>query len=65
MKFFQIFFSCLFLIGLINNQKINGQIGAAQLNIMGTIQDGGSPHIGCEKKCCKFISEKDKNNYED
>ena len=61
MKFFQIFFSCVFLIGLINNQKINGQIRAAQLNIMGTIQDGGSPHIGCEKKCCKFISEKDRN----
>lgn len=23
--------------------------------ILGTLQDGGSPHIGCEKECCKNI----------
>ena len=25
------------------------------LVILGTLQDGGSPHIGCEKDCCKKI----------
>ena len=26
--------------------------------ILGTIQDAGSPHIGCKKKCCKELFEK-------
>lgn len=26
---------------------------APYLLILGTLQDGGSPHIGCEKECCK------------
>ena len=25
------------------------------LTILGTVQDGGSPHIGCEKDCCKEL----------
>ena len=32
------------------------------LIILGTVQDGGSPHIACEKKCCeKLFSNPDKN----
>lgn len=27
----------------------------AQLVILGTLQDGGSPHIGCARDCCKNI----------
>ncbi|MFQ3340384.1 MAG: pyrroloquinoline quinone biosynthesis protein B [Flavobacteriaceae bacterium] len=27
------------------------------LIILGTLQDGNSPHLGCEKKCCKFLNE--------
>lgn len=26
--------------------------GAVSLYILGTVQDGGSPHIGCQKSCC-------------
>ena len=26
------------------------------LIILGTLQDGGSPHLGCEKDCCKTIN---------
>lgn len=26
-----------------------------ELVILGTIQDGGSPHIGCKKECCKDL----------
>ncbi len=44
-----------------NNQKIKEDIGtknAASLVILGTVQDGGSPHIGCRKNCCKKLFEK-------
>ena len=26
------------------------------LKVLGTVQDGGSPHIGCQKSCCKDLS---------
>ncbi|AWX43549.1 hypothetical protein HME9304_00538 [Flagellimonas maritima] len=28
------------------------------LYILGTVQDGGSPHIGCKKNCCSSLFEK-------
>ena len=46
-KYFRIYFC---LICLINYQIIKGQKSSLRLNIIGTIQDGGSPHIGCKKK---------------
>ena len=30
------------------------------LHILGTVQDGGSPHLGCKKDCCLNLSEQDK-----
>ena len=51
----------ILLFSLIFYQSINGQKSSLRLDIIGTIQDGGSPHIGCEKKCCKSLSEKEKN----
>lgn len=30
------------------------------LKILGTLQDGGSPHIGCQKKCCKTLTLQEK-----
>jgi len=51
----------LLLFSLIFYQIINGQKSSLRLNVIGTIQDGGSPHIGCEKKCCKFLSQEEKN----
>ena len=30
------------------------------LVILGTIQDGGSPHIGCQKDCCKIKDDRKK-----
>ena len=44
-----------------NNQKLKeeaGSVDAASLIILGTLQDGGSPHIGCKKACCKKLFEK-------
>ena len=51
----------LLLFSLIFYQIINGQKSSLRLNVIGTIQDGGSPHIGCEKKCCKFLSQEEKD----
>ena len=31
------------------------------LHVLGTVQDGGSPHLGCKKECCLNLSEKEKN----
>lgn len=33
------------------------QLTDPYLIVLGTAQDGGSPHIGCEKKCCKSLFE--------
>ena len=30
------------------------------LKVLGTVQDGGSPHIGCQKSCCKDLSLEEK-----
>ena len=30
---------------------------ATSIVVLGTIQDGGSPHIGCNKECCKDLFE--------
>lgn len=32
------------------------------LKILGTVQDGGAPHIACKKKCCKDLSSQEKAN---
>ena len=31
------------------------------LKILGTLQDGGSPHLGCEKKCCNNLQTEEMN----
>jgi len=50
-----------FLLPLFYFQIIIGQKSSFSINILGTIQDGGSPHIGCNKKCCKLLSQEEKN----
>ena len=36
-----------------SNRVLDGK--ATSLMILGTIQDAGSPHIGCKKECCKDL----------
>ena len=31
---------------------------SVEINILGTVQDGGMPHLGCKKSCCKDYFEK-------
>lgn len=33
---------------------------AVHLQILGTVQDGGAPHIGCKKVCCTALTEAQK-----
>ena len=37
-----------------NQPKKSGTV----LIVLGTIQDAGSPHIGCRKSCCKALFDK-------
>ena len=54
MKFF-----CL-MLSFITVAVCNGQGALPNKNpfvvVLGTLQDGGSPHMGCEKDCCKTIN---------
>ena len=50
-------FLCLLLIGYNPKSKeINSN--SIYLKVLGTIQDGGIPHLGCNKKCCKDYFKK-------
>jgi pyrroloquinoline quinone biosynthesis protein B len=40
---------------LTENSLISQKGQSPSLIILGTMQDGGSPHAGCEKKCCKDL----------
>jgi len=37
------------------------KVSATSLIILGNVQDGGSPHIGCKKDCCKQLFENPDN----
>ena len=52
-KLFFYLLGILFVPKLLFSQQ---EIERPYLKILGTVQDGGSPHIGCEKMCCKFLS---------
>ncbi len=41
--------------------QVSSQEKSVELVVLGTIQDGGSPHIGCEKSCCIALFEKPDN----
>ncbi len=36
-------------------EKLQNNMEAPSLIILGTLQDGGSPHIGCSRSCCKDL----------
>ena len=45
------------LVGLLSCSQIVEETGPALIDstsviVLGTVQDGGSPHIGCKKNCC-------------
>lgn len=46
-----LFFTLLTLI-LSGNESPPAEESAVRLVVLGTIQDAGSPHIGCRRKCC-------------
>ena len=54
---FLIFISCF---DSTKNQNLTQQ--KVNISILGTVQDGGIPHLGCEKSCCKDSFEKGFSN---
>lgn len=60
----RIFFLWILLFGcdrIRQNQSVPSEYSASSgpsLIILGTVQDAGSPHIGCQKECCKNLFEK-------
>lgn len=57
----------VFLVGCGEKSKPSSNPGmdikddaAFQLVILGTVQDAGSPHVGCEKECCSNLSLEEK-----
>ena len=52
-KSYSILLLSLLLIGCNKSQKIERKSNDISLKVLGTIQDGGIPHMGCNKQCCK------------
>ncbi|MDA9622642.1 MBL fold metallo-hydrolase [Flavobacteriaceae bacterium] len=53
-KFKTLLLLFLLLIGCnFQSQKKEIKANGVSLKVLGTIQDGGIPHLGCNKKCCK------------
>lgn len=58
MKYFWILFFLLIVISCKknNDKEIHSTITLNQyITVLGTAQDGGYPHIGCQKKCCADV----------
>ena len=53
----KIFYSLLFLF--LCFLKTNAQTSQPYILILGVAQDGGYPHLGCEKKCCNSAWKND------
>ena len=54
---FLIFISCFD-----STKNQNSTQKKVNISILGTVQDGGIPHLGCEKSCCKDSFEKGFSN---
>ena len=40
---------------IVPQQEVSTQVKEMTLVILGVAQDGGAPHIGCKKDCCKDL----------
>ena len=51
------------LINLSHHKIISAQENNSSpfIEILGTLQDGGAPHLGCVKSCCLALTQKEKN----
>ena len=59
------FSSCSLYIAIIifSNLLFSQEIpNKTYLKVIGTVQDGGAPHIACKNKCCRDLSVREKNN---
>jgi len=64
----KIAFFCLSSLLLLNGcheikpRVYKGNQSVVEIKILGTLQDGGMPHLGCTKDCCKEFFEKGYSN---
>ena len=54
----RLLFICIFIISFCYSQKDL----SPYIIVLGTIQDAGSPHMGCEKSCCISLFETPESN---
>lgn len=52
-KYLPLFLLALPWISPVSNARQDGP--KASIIILGNVQDGGSPHIGCKKECCQIL----------
>ena len=60
-KYFFIILLSVYSLGCNNfSQEKENKSSEILLKVLGTIQDGGIPHMGCSKECCSnyFLSKK-------
>jgi len=50
-------YCCLILSQAVSSQSIK----AVEFLVLGTVQDGGAPHIECYKSCCVALSDEEKS----
>jgi pyrroloquinoline quinone biosynthesis protein B len=46
------------IVGKSEKSEQDTSLSSVSLIVLGTIQDGGSPHIGCKKSCCSSLFER-------
>jgi len=56
-RFITVLFSCFLIGGFLFGQSENSPAPSVELLVLGTLQDGGSPHMGCWKPCCASLYE--------
>ena len=55
--------ACIFFLGC-NSEKtsvkeeVSSPLEGQEIVVLGTVQDGGAPHIGCKKSCCERLWKK-------
>ena len=60
MKNYNFLYKCIILLSFSLSLYAQEKESEIFLHVLGTLQDGGSPHLGCKKNCCLNLSEMDK-----
>ncbi len=56
-EYYFLFIAFIVFSNVLNSQETSYK---SYLKVLGTVQDGGSPHIACKKNCCRDLSTQEK-----